>query len=589
MIEKEDTYLETRNSNEPNVTPAPDAERCEHGHKGECPLITIFYLLNVRGLKPRSVPSRVPFISDILRDISQLFIGITETWLNDHQDAEIHIKGYTLFRQDRTRQKRNKHSRDSGGVALYIKNDDAINSEIIFSFSNGVVESLGVHIKSRDLVVIIVYPQPYDREGRHRSGNKEFKLSLNEIHSVLNNLPSPIPDVLLCGDFNLPHALWTNGTCASGATKDEQCMIQDLYALANEHFTTQLIDKPTHRAGNILDLIFTNSANCIHSFSTNITSMSDHHILECHTVYDDSVAEHVKCHPSEIEENEELSFYDFNFFHEGINWKSLKDAICQVNWRLAFHRCKPYDMMETFLSVCLDAVKTIVPRKQHQNGTKAGNTHKIPRHRWKLMRTRRRITAQVATCHSDARRAALKKRLIEIEKQLQASYKAQSEEEENRQRITAQVATCHSDARRAALKKRLIEIEKQLQASYKAQSEEEENKAVDRINSNYKYFYSYAKRFSKVKIGIGTLLDAANTLVKCPKKISEILSEQYSSVFSRPAYDSAEIYSLFMDEDTIPNGLSDIDFGEEDLIKAMNEFPSNSAAGPDGFPAMMLK
>ena len=205
----------------------------------------------------------------------------------------------------------------------------------------------------------------------------------------------------------------------------------------------------------------------------------------------------------------------------------------------------PNDMMETFLSVCLDAVKTIVPRKQHQNGTKAGNTHKIPRHRRKLMRTRRRITVQVATCHSDARRAALKKRLIEIEKQLQACYIAQSEQEEK--------------------------------------------KAVDCININYKYFYSYAMHFSKVKIRIGPLLDAANTLVTCPKKISEILSEQYSSVFSRPAYDSAEINNLFMDEDTIPNGLSDIDFGEEDLIEAMNEFPSNSAAGPDGFPAMMLK
>ena len=44
-----------------------------------------------------------------------------------------------------------------------------------------------------------------------------------------------------------------------------------------------------------------------------------------------------------------------------------------------------------------------------------------------------------------------------------------------------------------------------------------------------------------------------------------------------------------MDEDTVPNRLSDSDFGEENLIEAMNEFPSNSAAGPDGFPAMMLK
>ena len=44
-----------------------------------------------------------------------------------------------------------------------------------------------------------------------------------------------------------------------------------------------------HRAGNILDLIFTNNANYIHSFSSNITSMSDHHILECHTVMYDNL------------------------------------------------------------------------------------------------------------------------------------------------------------------------------------------------------------------------------------------------------------------------------------------------------------
>ena len=68
----------------------------------------------------------------------------------------------------------------------------------------------------------------------------------------------------------------------------------------------------------------------------------------------------------------------------------------------------------------------------------------------------------------------------------------------------------------------------------------------------------------------------------CPKEISEILSEQYSSAFSRPAYDSAEINNLFKDKDTIPNELSDIDFGE-DLIGAMDEFPSNSAAKTDGF------
>ena len=98
---------------------------------------------------------------------------------------------------------------------------------------------------------------------------------------------------------------------------------------------------------------------------------------------------------------------------------------------------------------------------------------------------------------------------------------------------------------------------------------------ADHINTNYKYFYSYAKRFSNMKIGIVPLLDTANTLVTSPKKISEFLSQQYSSVFNSLAYDSTEINNLFMGEVTIPNGLSDIDFGEEAVIDAMSKFISS--------------
>ena len=39
----------------------------------------------------------------------------------------------------------------------------------------------------------------------------------------------------------------------------------------------------------------------------------------------------------------------------------------------------------------------------------------------------------------------------------------------------------------------------------------------------------------------------------------------------------------------IPKGLSDIDRREEDLTEAIDFFLSNSATGPDGFPAMRLK
>ena len=108
----------------------------EYGPEDVHPALTPFTVLIVRGLKPRT--SKVPLISDIIYDTSHIFIGLTETWLYDHQDAELNINGFTLFRQDRQRKikKIPNRSRCSGGVALYINNKDAIDSEINFIFSN---------------------------------------------------------------------------------------------------------------------------------------------------------------------------------------------------------------------------------------------------------------------------------------------------------------------------------------------------------------------------------------------------------------------------------------------------------------------
>ena len=71
--------------------------------------------------------------------------------------------------------------------------------------------------------------------------------------------------------------------------------------------------------------------------------------------------------------------------------------------------------------------------------------------------------------------------------------------------------------------------------------------------------------------------------------MAEILSDQYSSVFSQPRHEKNDPQELF--PDTLPHNrdISDVLFTEDELIEAMNDVSSNSAAGPDGFPAMFLK
>ena len=88
--------------------------------------------------------------------------------------------------------------------------------------------------------------------------------------------------------------------------------------------------------------------------------------------------------------------------------------------------------------------------------------------------------------------------------------------------------------------------ERNLQNSYKAENSEMEQKAVEAIKKNSKYFFSYARKFSKVTVGIGPLIDAAATLISCPLKMAEMLVDQYSKVFSFPKepLQNDSIYSL---------------------------------------------
>ena len=57
-------------------------------------------------------------------------------------------------------------------------------------------------------------------------------------------------------------------------------MLMELKDIANEFFMTQLIQKPTHRHGNTLDLLFTNNPDILHSYSCSETIFSDHLIVE---------------------------------------------------------------------------------------------------------------------------------------------------------------------------------------------------------------------------------------------------------------------------------------------------------------------
>ena len=118
------------------------------------------------------------------------------------------------------------------------------------------------------------------------------------------------------------------------------------------------------------------------------------------------------------------------------------------------------------------------------------------------------------------------------------------------------------------------------------QRKTQEDKAVKIIKENPRYFYSYAKRYNKVKSSVGPLTDENGDLVNDPKTMGDLLQEQYSSVFSDPASSQKKSPDI---DCVIQDILEEIPITHDDIIKAIDDINESSACGEDDIPAIILK
>ena len=66
-------------------------------------------------------------------------------------------------------------------------------------------------------------------------------------------------------------------------------------------------------------------------------------------------------------------------------------------------------------------------------------------------------------------------------------------------------------------------IESELEKQYNTRRDNQEFEAIRKIKKNPKYFYSYAKRFSKVKSIVGPFIDEEGAVVDDSFEMSEML------------------------------------------------------------------
>ena len=278
----------------------------------------------MEGLKTAS-SSSVSFVGDLIEEQNLLLLLLTETWLREHLDAEITVPNCTIYRVDRSRAKKHR-GRNSGGVAIYTKNSIGGSPEVIFEYSSGVIEALCLKIKALNLIICTVYRQPDDPVGGNRSTSVQFSHFIDDLSTTLESLPAPIPNVLIGGDFNLPHIKWPSCEPLSGASSEEKKMIETLANFCSKHFLLQLVDLPTHRAGNTLDLLFTNNPDLFPSQDiTPASPISSHYVITSECMLASSSQQQTYA------QQEAEGMDKVNLFSDKTDWQATKESLATKN------------------------------------------------------------------------------------------------------------------------------------------------------------------------------------------------------------------------------------------------------------------
>ena len=102
--------------------------------------------------------------------------------------------GFSIIRCDRM-------SRAGGGVCVYVSNSTTY--DICLTYSNSVCELLTVKIHNPALIIILMYHPP-------SCPAEAFNDIISRSQALILSMPSPLPNIIMLGDFNFHDIDWTN-------------------------------------------------------------------------------------------------------------------------------------------------------------------------------------------------------------------------------------------------------------------------------------------------------------------------------------------------------------------------------------------
>ena len=228
--------------------------------------------------------------------------------------------------------------RIGGGTLLAVRNN-------LFCFRREDLESNAemlvceIRPESKKKFLVIVFYRPPDTDLNYL---KEFK---NTLQLIQNN--NKFDQLIICGDFNLPHIDWSTGS----ATNND--LIHNHFTkTVKDNYLWQLVNSPT-RGDNILDLILTNTPNIV----SNVQGFDD--ILDTdHKLVSFNINLKIQKKPKA-----KRSIYNF----KNANWTGLKEMLLYAPWAQCYVPDNIDKSLSNWCDLFLSAVDNHIPKYRVKN------------------------------------------------------------------------------------------------------------------------------------------------------------------------------------------------------------------------------
>ena len=249
----------------------------------------------------------------------------------------------------------------------------------------------------------------------------------------------------ILGDFNFPRINWPLNSVFPGGSVSSGESASLLLDFMSDNLCTQHILEPT-RMDNVLDLYISNAEDLISHISTSETPLSDHKHVEVFLCYNPC-----SLTSPTLPDFSESSFRNLDF--NKTDFKELNVILRIIDWEALSSICKEEEFPQLFTLILLQMCELYCPRKVSPRVQSASSTRIYSRKKRKL--ARQLVEAKSSANCPQARIDSLRRK----------------------------VALAHFDIRDA--------INEDLQYH--------EQQAVSKVKENPKFFYSFAKKFSKKK------------------------------------------------------------------------------------------